>query len=113
MTQNSTAVLNYVKENGGRISIDELVTALGRDKRSINASVTDICYRDAEGAKFKKEEGKTDTPSSGGASGGSSASGGASGGSGGGASGGTDQHEFQTGIKGGISRLFCIKEYHV
>lgn len=59
MTQNSTAVLTYVKENGGRISIDELVNALGRDKRSINASVTDICYRDAEGNKFKKEEGKT------------------------------------------------------
>lgn len=59
MTQNSATLLNYVQENGGKISIDELVTALGRDKRSINASVTDICYRDAEGVKFKKEEGKT------------------------------------------------------
>lgn len=42
LTEMSNAVFTYVKENGGRVSIDELVEALGRSSRSIGANVTDL-----------------------------------------------------------------------
>lgn len=42
LTEKSTEVFNYVKENGGRVSIDEMVSALGRNSRSIGANVTDL-----------------------------------------------------------------------
>lgn len=42
LTEMSSNVFNYVKENGGRVSIDELVEALGRSSRSIGANVTDL-----------------------------------------------------------------------
>ena len=43
LTEKSMEVLNYVKENGGRVSIDELAAGLGRTTRSVNANVTDLC----------------------------------------------------------------------
>lgn len=43
LTEKSMEVFNYVKENGGRVSIDELSAALGRNSRSISANVTDLC----------------------------------------------------------------------
>lgn len=42
LTQMSASVFNYVKDNGGEVSIDELVEALGRSSRSIGANVTDL-----------------------------------------------------------------------
>lgn len=42
LTEMSNAVFNYVKENGGRVSIGELAEALGRSERSIGANVTDL-----------------------------------------------------------------------
>lgn len=42
LTQMSASVFNYVKDNGGKVSIDELVDALGRSSRSIGANVTDL-----------------------------------------------------------------------
>jgi predicted transcriptional regulator len=42
LTAMSNEVFQYVKENGGKISIDELVSALGRTPRSIGANVTDL-----------------------------------------------------------------------
>lgn len=42
LTEKSSEVFNYIKDNGGRVSIDELVEALGRAPRSINANVTDL-----------------------------------------------------------------------
>ena len=42
LTQMSASVFNYVKDNGGKVSIDELVEALGRSSRSIGANVTDL-----------------------------------------------------------------------
>lgn len=42
LTQKSNEVFEYVKENGGKISVDELAEALGRTARSINANVTDL-----------------------------------------------------------------------
>lgn len=43
LTEKSMEVLNYVKENGGRVSIEELSNGLGRTQRSVNANVTDLC----------------------------------------------------------------------
>ena len=42
LTEMSSAVFSYVKENGGRVSIDELASALDRSTRSVGANVTDL-----------------------------------------------------------------------
>ena len=42
LTEMSTEVLNYVKENGGRVALSELAAALGRSERSVGANVTDL-----------------------------------------------------------------------
>lgn len=39
MTEKELAVFEYVKNNGGRVSIDEIADALGRTARSINPNV--------------------------------------------------------------------------
>ena len=51
ITEKSAEVFNYVKSNGGRVSIDELAQATGRTARSVGANVTDLakkglCVRD-------------------------------------------------------------------
>lgn len=43
LTSKSLEVLNYVRENGGRVSIEELAAGLDRTQRSVNANVTDLC----------------------------------------------------------------------
>ena len=43
LTEKSLEVFNYVKENGGRVSVEELAAGLGRTVRSVNANVTDLC----------------------------------------------------------------------
>ena len=43
LTEKSLEVFNYVKENGGKVSIEELANGLGRTPRSVNANVTDLC----------------------------------------------------------------------
>ena len=42
ITEKSAEVFNYVKNNGGRVSVDEICEATGRAARSINANVTDL-----------------------------------------------------------------------
>lgn len=42
LTEMSSAVFNYVKENGGRVSINELSSALDKSTRSVGANVTDL-----------------------------------------------------------------------
>ena len=42
LTEKSLEVFNYVKENGGKVSIEELATGLNRTPRSVNANVTDL-----------------------------------------------------------------------
>lgn len=42
LTEKSTQVLDYVKANGGKVSISELKEALGRTERSVGANVTDL-----------------------------------------------------------------------
>ena len=43
LTEKSLEVFNYVKENGGRVSVEELAIGLNRTPRSVNANVTDLC----------------------------------------------------------------------
>ena len=45
LTEKSLEVFSYVKENGGRVPIDELCEATGRAARSIGANVTDLCKK--------------------------------------------------------------------
>ena len=42
LTEKSAQVLNYIKENNGKVSIEELATALERTPRSVSANVTDL-----------------------------------------------------------------------
>lgn len=42
LTEKSTQVLDYVKANGGKVSIPELAEALARTPRSVGANVTDL-----------------------------------------------------------------------
>jgi len=45
LTEKSNEVFEYVKSNGGKITVEELVTELGRAARSINANVTDLAKK--------------------------------------------------------------------
>ena len=45
LTEKSQGVFDYIKTNGGKVSIDELATALDRTARSINANVTDLAKK--------------------------------------------------------------------
>ena len=42
LTEKSLEVLEYAKENGGKVTLDELATALDRTTRSVGANVTDL-----------------------------------------------------------------------
>lgn len=62
LTEKSTEVFNYVKDNGGRVSLGELAVGLNRTERSVNANVVDLtkkglCVRSKEKAT---EEGAKD-----------------------------------------------------
>jgi predicted transcriptional regulator len=46
LTEKSMEVYNYIKENGGRVSIDELAAGLNRTARSVNANVTDLAKKE-------------------------------------------------------------------
>lgn len=45
LTEKSLNVFNYVKENGGKVSVEEICNALGLAPRSINANVTDLAKK--------------------------------------------------------------------
>lgn len=42
LTTKSQEVFDYVKNNGGKVSIPELASALDRTERSVGANVTDL-----------------------------------------------------------------------
>ena len=46
LTEKSAQVFEYVKNNGGRVSIPELADALDRTERSIGANVTDLTKKE-------------------------------------------------------------------
>lgn len=45
LTEKSQEVFDYVKNNGGKVSIEELCAALNRAPRSVNANVTDLAKK--------------------------------------------------------------------
>lgn len=42
LTEKSQIVFEYLKNNGGKVSIDELANAIGRSARSVGANVLDL-----------------------------------------------------------------------
>ena len=42
LSEMSKEVFEYVKANGGRVSIDEIAEQVGRSTRSVGANVTDL-----------------------------------------------------------------------
>lgn len=46
MTEKEVAVFNYVKSNGGRVSIDEIADALERTPRSIGPNINAFVSND-------------------------------------------------------------------
>lgn len=59
LTEKSTQVLDYVKANGGHVSIAELCTAFDRAPRSMNATVTDLTKKEfAVREKIETEDGE-------------------------------------------------------
>lgn len=46
MTEKEVAVFNYVKANGGRVSIDEIAEALDRSPRSIGPNINAFVSND-------------------------------------------------------------------
>lgn len=46
LTEKSNEVFQYVKENGGRVSVEEICAATGRTARSITANVNDLCKKE-------------------------------------------------------------------
>ena len=77
LTEKSNEVFEYVKANGGKVSIPELAQALDRTERSLGANVTDLAKKglavrdkvEVEGADkpityvVLTDEGKTFVPS--------------------------------------------------
>jgi Uncharacterized membrane-associated protein/domain len=45
ITEKSAEVFNYVKDNGGKVSVEELCSALNRAARSVNANITDLAKK--------------------------------------------------------------------
>ena len=59
LTEKSNEVFEYVKNNGGKVSIEELTNATGRNSRSVGANVTDLTKKGlATRVKEKGEEDK-------------------------------------------------------
>ena len=57
LTAMSNEVFEYVKNNGGKVSIEELTNATGRSARSVGANVTDLKKKSlAERVKEKVED---------------------------------------------------------
>lgn len=78
LTEKSQSVFDYIKTAGGKVSVDELCTALDRTSRSISANINDLVkkglvVREKEAAANEDEkdityavlteEGKTFVPS--------------------------------------------------
>ena len=46
LTEKSAEIFNYVKANGGRVSVEELTQATGRTSRSLTANINDLCKKE-------------------------------------------------------------------
>ena len=59
LTEKSNEVFEYVKANGGHVSVEEICTATGRTSRSINANINDLVKKglaEREKVEVKGEE---------------------------------------------------------
>ena len=45
LTEKSQSVFDYIKANGGKVSIDELANALDRTTRSVSANMNDLAKK--------------------------------------------------------------------
>lgn len=45
LTEKSQVVFDYIKDNGGKVTIEEICNALDKAPRSINANVTDLAKK--------------------------------------------------------------------
>lgn len=62
LTEKSTEVFEFVKGNGGRVTIDSICEATGRASRSIGANVTDLTKKGlAKREKVAGAEGEKET----------------------------------------------------
>ena len=43
LTEKSMEVFEIIKNNGGRVELDKICTITGRQPRSVNANVNDLC----------------------------------------------------------------------
>jgi uncharacterized membrane protein len=57
LTEKSNEVFEYVKTNGGKVSIAELAEALGRSERSVGANVTDLTKKELAAREKVEVEG--------------------------------------------------------
>jgi len=58
LTEKSAEVFKYVKANGGNVTVDEIANATGREKKSINPNVTDLCKKNLCERVKKEVEGE-------------------------------------------------------
>ena len=58
LTEKSNEVFEYVKANGGRVSIPELAAALDRTARSVGANVTDLTKKELAAREKVEVEGE-------------------------------------------------------
>lgn len=57
LTEKSAEVFNYIKENGGRVTLTAIAEGVGRTARSIGANVTDLAKK---GLAVREYEGEGD-----------------------------------------------------
>lgn len=57
LTAKSNEVFEYLKNNGGKVSIEELANATGRSARSVGANVLDLTKKDLVVREKEKVEG--------------------------------------------------------
>lgn len=57
LTEKSQIVFEYLKNNGGKVSIDELANATGRSARSVGANVLDLTKKGLVVREKKEVEG--------------------------------------------------------
>lgn len=62
LTEKTNEIYQYVKANGGRVSVDELCNATGRSARSVGANVNDLVCKKGLAVREKEEVEGSDKP---------------------------------------------------
>ena len=45
LTEKSSEIFTYVKENGGRVAVEELMAVTGRNSQSVGANINDLAKK--------------------------------------------------------------------